>query len=98
MSDRVLLQIGGKRYDVDICNSEQKYHDSRAGWCCPDQQTIVIDETKPKETQLECIIHESLELINNRYDLQMSHQSIARLGECLFQLLPQLRKFEEPPQ
>jgi hypothetical protein len=79
------IQIAGKIYTVDICDSRKKYCETRSGWTCPDELKIVIDNRPPVPIQSEVLIHEVLEIVNSQFQLELSHPTICALGECLFQ-------------
>ena len=87
-----IIQIGGKHYTVDFCDSTIKYGDSRAGFCRTDIQIIVINNRNPFESQVEVLLHEVIEIINGQCTLDLTHQTISTLGELLFQVLPQISK------
>ena len=81
------LKIGGHLCDIIYDDTYKEHGDTHAGTTIPAYTKIFISTIASKSVQEETLIHEIIEFINNGNDLQLSHQSISTLGECLYQVL-----------
>ncbi|SHH54639.1 hypothetical protein SAMN02745135_01154 [Caloranaerobacter azorensis DSM 13643] len=80
------IKIGGHTY---ICKFDDKLsRDTSAnGMSCGNSLEIIIDSSLPEENQESVLLHEILEQINFRYELNLEHEKITILESALYQVL-----------
>ena len=81
------IKIGGHHYEIKLENRRKEHGIYQVGSCSPNYQKIWIDNNQHEEGQVVSLIHEIIEAINTDHDLNLPHQTISTLSECLFQIL-----------
>jgi hypothetical protein len=79
------MKILGHEYTVEY-DDNLSARASAVGMCNPNKLEFLIDPTAPKSRQEEAMGHEVIEAINYHAELDLSHQTISLLGECLYQV------------
>lgn len=77
------VKIAGCWYGCEL-NDNLCRDNSCIGMSCGNNQQIVIDGSIPKENQESTLIHEVLEQINYRYELDLEHRTITTLETALY--------------
>jgi hypothetical protein len=80
------VKIGGIVYDLMFSNTAARDSNS-LGSSCANSCEILIDSTAPKQNQESTLIHEIIEQINYRYELNLEHNKITTLETALYQVI-----------
>jgi hypothetical protein len=81
------IKIGGFIYDVIVEAREEQHGVFDLGTCYPAKLKIWLEKNASHQLHEQTLLHEVIEAINKHNDLQLSHQTISTLGECLYQVL-----------
>lgn len=80
------VKIGGHRYRVKWKKGLARLHDA-AGMSCASNLTIILDPDG-KQSHISAVFwHEVVEQVNYLHELNLPHETITTLGECLYQVL-----------
>ena len=89
------VKIGGHEYTCKTVPCLGRDH-SANGRSCGNSLEIEIEETLPQQNKESTLIHEILEQINYRHELDLPHEKISILETALYQIMrdnPQTVKF-----
>jgi len=89
------VKIGGHIYNCKV-NDKITRDTGRLGNSCGNALEIKIDSTIPQQNQQSTLLHEILEQINYRYELDLEHDKITILETALYQVMqdnPEVIKF-----
>ncbi len=80
------VKIGGHEYSCKVvpCLGRDYGADGRS---CGNSLEIEIEETLPQQNKESVLIHEILEQINYRYELNLPHEKITILETALYQVI-----------
>lgn len=84
------VKILGHEYKVVLSN-RLFASDSKEGNCDTGQNIITIDSNFAESHIGETFLHEILEAIDSRMELELEHRKICALSETLFQILKENR-------
>jgi len=94
---RYRLKILGVSHKVDVVTSNVLDQDNTwMGRASEKDAVIQINRNMPRQIQAGTLIHEIIEILNGRMELQLEHQQITALDAGLTQVLldnPDLLKF-----
>jgi hypothetical protein len=80
------VKIGGIVYNCSFSNTSARDSGS-LGSSCGNACEIVIDSTVPKQNQESTLLHEIIEQINFRYELNLEHKQITVLESAIYQVI-----------
>jgi len=80
------VKIAGHWYRIKWVKGLYRDHDT-AGMSNANKLTIELDPTGKRSHQMEVFIHEVVEQLNYRYELNLPHNTISALGAGIFQVL-----------
>lgn len=80
------VKIGGHEYTCKTAPFLGRDH-SASGRSCGNSLEIEIEETLPQQNKESTLIHEILEQINYRYELDLPHEKISILETALYQVI-----------
>lgn len=89
------VKIGSHIYE---CKYDDKLSrdSNRMGNSCGNSLEMTIDPTLPRQNQESTLLHEILEQIDYRYELNLEHDKITVLETALYQVIkdnPEVMKF-----
>lgn len=76
------LKIGGRKFSIEYIKGL-----ADNGSTDFDNNIILIKDNMSVDNKLSTVLHELLEVINETYDLNLSHQTIQTLEAGLFQVI-----------
>jgi hypothetical protein len=84
-------KIGGHKYGIKWKKELARLHDA-AGMSCASNLSIILDPAG-KESHVKAVFwHEVIEQINYLHELNLPHETITTIGECVFQVLTDNKK------
>ena len=87
MTIPTIIKILGHDYQVELTDNYIAKSGGNTGQCNNYLNIISIGKELPKSSQLEVLLHEVLEAINYRLELELEHPKLCVLGEVLHQVL-----------
>ena len=87
MNVKILSHEYNIDFDYSSCLLEDDDPDEFIAACRPYQLQIYINENQPLTTRMESFLHECLEAIVNRLDVNIKHEVLNILGEVYFAVL-----------
>ena len=81
------IKILGHNYNIVIQKDYIIETDGETGKCNNYNNTIYIAEEQPESAKRDVLLHEIIEAINYRLELNLEHHQICALGEVLNQVL-----------
>ena len=80
------VRILGAHYDVEF-RDKMREADSDYGECIHQHQRIIINSNVGAELQRSALLHEILEALLHRLEIDLKHGTITRIEAGLFQVL-----------